>query len=71
MTDLIDRASDREIEDRERFIGEARRAPGLLSIGECHNCGASVPVGRLFCDVDCRDDWQRRESAIVRGMGVA
>lgn len=42
-----------------------RRLPVLPHTGRCHNCDAEVGDA-LFCDGDCRDDWQRRERA--RGM---
>lgn len=42
-----------------------RRLPVLPHTGRCHNCDAEVGES-LFCDQDCRDDWQRRE----RGKGV-
>jgi len=56
--DDIDRAQAREELDRTLAIAAAR-LPVLPSIGECHNCGASVPTGALFCDGDCRDDHER------------
>lgn len=61
MADEADIASDREELDRSLAIMAARK-PMMLATGECHNCGASVPSGAKFCDVDCRDDWERRNS---------
>lgn len=38
----------------------------LTACGCCHNCSASVPAGSTFCDVDCRDDWSRRNPSPPR-----
>ena len=37
-----------------------RRHQRLIPCHRCHNCEASLPAGFLFCDTDCRDDYQRR-----------
>lgn len=68
--DDIDRAQAREEMDRELAITNARCAV-LPAIGECHNCGAGVPDGALFCDADCRDDHERYVSARRREGFVA
>lgn len=32
--------------------------------GECYNCEEAVPEStQLFCDVDCRDDYVKRQRA--------
>lgn len=59
MADDIDRAQDREMLDRVLAI-QAAAVPALTAVGVCHNCDASVPPGAKFCDIDCRDDWQKR-----------
>jgi len=38
------------------------RRPVLLPTGCCHNCDHGLCPPKLFCDSDCRDDWQRREA---------
>jgi ribosomal protein L32 len=58
--DIIDKAQENiEKEDAARFA--ARRSVSLPHTGECHNCGETVAPDRLFCDVDCRDDYDRRQ----------
>lgn len=32
----------------------------LPETGRCYNCDDVVPCG-LFCDADCRDDYEKRE----------
>ena len=64
--DDIDRAQEREQQDRAIALSAARNAPTLPSTGACHWCDASVPEGAHFCDVDCREDWAREQAAIKR-----
>lgn len=61
MADIADLASDREEMDRARALAAARRAVPQwpAACGTCHNCGEPIEAA-AFCDVDCRDDWQRR-----------
>jgi hypothetical protein len=66
MSDDIDRASEREQMDRDRAIA-ATRARSLQARpmpGKCVWCDSVTPG--VFCDTDCRDDYQRAE----RGRGV-
>ncbi|ELH5514493.1 hypothetical protein Q9W35_001742 [Salmonella enterica] len=37
----------------------AMRYP-LPETGHCHNCDEIISAG-LFCDADCRDDYEKRE----------
>ncbi|AUN95420.1 hypothetical protein C0099_11065 [Pseudazoarcus pumilus] len=62
MTDVSDRATEREELDRELALRAARAARDVppLPCGTCHNCGERLPPGLPFCDADCRDDWQLR-----------
>lgn len=61
MTDVSDRATQQEELARDAALSHARnRAPLLLPVGECHNCEAVLDDPLLFCDSDCRDDWQLR-----------
>ncbi len=38
----------------------------LKPYGACYFCGESLRLGLLFCNTDCRDDWQREHDAHVR-----
>jgi hypothetical protein len=64
MTDISDRATEREELDRELALRAARVARDVPPVpcGTCHNCAEPVDVGMPFCDADCRDDWQARRS---------
>lgn len=62
MTDIYDQAAEREERDRERAIAAARASSAALPfVGACYNCDSIVPDGHRFCDIDCRDDWERRQ----------
>jgi predicted nucleic acid-binding Zn ribbon protein len=67
MTDIYDQATMREEQERERSINAVRRQnQTLVPTGACHWCGEDVDGERRFCDADCRDMWQRQESARKR-----
>lgn len=62
--DDVDHAQHQE--ELQREAAAARRLPMLPACGACHNCGESMPPGRLFCDLDCRNDWQLMQDAKKR-----
>lgn len=45
-----------------RELALKRRYKMLPAAGHCHNCGEALARGRLFCDADCRDDWEHRQA---------
>lgn len=62
--DIIDAACEREEKDRERALECARQlCIALPATGSCYNCGEPMADGLRFCDVHCRDDWQKRNQA--------
>lgn len=65
MTDIIDDANDRAERDLALALSAARHPVRVepMPCGACYNCEASVPPGACFCDVDCRDDYERRRGA--------
>lgn len=58
---IDDMASDLEQQQREAAL--RHRKPQLTPCWRGHNCGAAVLSELLFCDVDCRDDFEKRERA--------
>lgn len=58
--DDFDRASALEEAEREACVARARNKPGMVACGYCYNCNEPLAQGRLFCDVDCRDDYELR-----------
>jgi len=66
MADEADRAR-LEIESE---LAHARRAAQptlrLMPIGYCHNCEEQlVRAGRLFCDQECAQDFEKRERGLA------
>ncbi|EBW8860938.1 hypothetical protein BXD91_19350 [Salmonella enterica subsp. enterica serovar Muenchen] len=59
MADEADIAGDIERERLDVLILN-RNHHSLPEVGHCYNCGDVVPCG-LFCDADCRDDYEKRE----------
>jgi RNA polymerase-binding transcription factor DksA len=67
--DFFDKATETEELERDAAIAAARAArQSLAATGKCHSCGAAAVPGARFCDVDCRDDFERsRQRARVNG----
>lgn len=63
MTDIYDRATEREELDRDLCIAAARSAPSLPYVGQCYNCGQRLPQSMRFYDKDCCDDYERLRRA--------
>ncbi|MFJ3057352.1 hypothetical protein [Herbaspirillum sp. NPDC087042] len=66
MSDHADNADSRIYRTIDAGLAAARRAPALQPDCRCHFCDEPVAVELLFCDVDCRDDYQRTEAARQR-----
>ena len=48
--------------EKEMALRLTVRRPVLPPTGHCHNCDDDLQAGRLlFCDPDCRDDWEKRQ----------
>lgn len=65
--DVIDEAQATEGLFLAVALRNARAAgEGLKPVGRCYYCDGFLVAGRLFCDADCRDDWQRERAAKQR-----
>lgn len=66
MSDVADR-SDQHV---EQFIAAAiahvGRQPRMMGTGRCWFCDEVIKPDLLFCDRDCRDDFERERAARVR-----
>lgn len=66
MPDLADMAQEHrdqlEIASIARFASRAAFRE-LQPIHRCHNCEMVIDAEQLFCDADCRNDWQAHERA--------
>lgn len=43
-------------------LSAIRRSPSLVPAGFCHFCGEAVQPSHLFCDTDCRDDYDHMQA---------
>lgn len=62
--DPLDQASRLTEETIQRGIDEARakaKKRELKPTGRCHWCEERIGRDQLFCDHDCRDDWQNEQ----------
>ena len=66
MSDHADNADSRIYRTIAASLAAARRAPVLQPDYRCHFCDEPLAVELLFCDVECRDDYDRRLSARQR-----
>lgn len=61
MVDILDVASEYEEKQREMALARAlANATKLTITGRCYNCEEEVGQ-KLFCDVDCREDFEFRD----------
>ncbi len=58
--DPLDVASRLESSEREACLAAARNRPVMPAVGACYNCGEEIDPGLVFCDRDCRDDYEKR-----------
>ena len=65
VSDEVDKANEAaEIELAARLT---KRFQTLKPIGCCYNCEETLPEGkRLFCDTDCREDFEARSRRHAR-----
>ncbi len=63
MGDLVDEGNENAARGLESAIAKVRHdaTKTLEPTGECYTCGQDVAEGRRFCDVGCRDDWDKRQ----------
>lgn len=63
MADPADEASDLIDQELARQIAAAKAQgkPVKPPVGTCYFCGEKVGKGMIFCDADCRDDFDREE----------
>lgn len=60
MADLADMADHQQSLDLKIAMARAKRQR-LKPVGYCYNCNEPLTGTRCFCDVDCRDDYEKRE----------
>ncbi|WP_343742304.1 hypothetical protein [Herbaspirillum huttiense] len=68
MSDHADNADNKIYRIIAAGLAAARRAPTLMPGCRCHFCDEDVAVNLLFCNVECRNDYER-ECAALRLQG--
>lgn len=69
MADEFDRASDREMADRELSIAQARaKNQPLKFTGFCLSCNERLEIGRFCFGGECKEDYER-EQRIAKIIG--
>lgn len=66
--------ADRAQNDIEMVLAVALSSPWamLKAKGICYNCENKTSPDLLFCDRDCRDDFEKRKAAqALLGRGIA
>jgi len=58
-------AAEQIAREMER-LARLRRASGPAPTGQCLWCGAPLEPPLRWCDVGCRDDWERAHERIHR-----
>ena len=66
MSDDADRAQWRIAKDLQVAMAHACKIPTLHGDGRCHFCDEVVAHELVFCDKDCRDDFEKEQAARQR-----
>ena len=66
MADWTDEASATTEFFEKVALDNLKHQRRLTAKGRCYNCDEGLHKDELFCDGDCRDDWQREQDAKAR-----
>ncbi|MDO8052040.1 hypothetical protein O3301_26570 [Janthinobacterium sp. SUN211] len=66
MSDHIDNTDKIIFVEVARGLAALRRRPALVVHGCCHYCDEPLAPALLFCDADCRDDYDKEQAAKAR-----
>lgn len=66
MSDIADRADWRIEQDLQNARAHIGKQPILDRDGRCHFCDELIAHGLLFCNADCRDDYDKEQAALRR-----
>lgn len=67
MADEADIASGNLEYDIAESIRTCRKPSGPIANGRCHSCDEIVSDTARFCNVHCRDEWDRQQIRNYRG----
>lgn len=63
MADWTDNASETTEFFEKVALQNIKQVVPLQAKGACYNCDSKLAPENLFCDADCRDDWEREQAA--------
>ena len=66
MADIADLAQEDMERDAPYLLAASKKPAGPQPCGTCHFCGEEIAPDTLFCDVGCRDDWERVKASQQR-----
>ncbi|KKO65378.1 hypothetical protein VM94_00913 [Janthinobacterium sp. KBS0711] len=66
MSDHVDNTDKIIFAEVARGLAAVRSRPGLVAHGCCHYCDEPLAPALLFCNVDCRDDYDKEQGARTR-----
>ncbi|MDX8124950.1 hypothetical protein SKZ59_24540 [Janthinobacterium sp. GMG2] len=66
MSDHVDNTDKIIFAEVARGLAAVRGRPALAPHGGCHYCDEALAPALLFCDVDCRDDYDKELAAKAR-----
>ena len=66
MSDHIDKTDSIIYAEVARGLAAVRRGTCLEEHGPCHFCDEPLVPGLRFCNIDCRDDYEKVLAANVR-----
>ena len=68
MADEVDQAQEHIEREAAVLIAATRRREGPTPTGRCHYCDEILGDTDRWCDIGCRDHWQREQArAAVAG----
>ena len=66
MRDHIDNTDKIIFAEVARGLAAVRRRPALVACGCCLYCDEALAPALLFCNVDCRADYEKEQAAKAR-----
>ena len=66
MSDHVDNTDKIIFAEVVRGLAAVRGRPALVAHGACHYCDEPLAPGLPFCNVDCRDDYEKEQAAKAR-----
>lgn len=67
MADPVDLAQEHIEREAPHILAASKRPVGPAACGACHYCGEEVHGEARFCDTECRDGYEKEQTALRRG----